>query len=87
MEINITDFIEEVISYKNKQITDEVFLLIQNNKEFMQKYLLLVQENGLGTVNRQIGYSVWKKYGLTPENGSINKEPLSTLVSSHQKFE
>ena len=50
--MNITDFIEEVISYKNKQITDEVFLLIQNNKEFMQKYLLLVQENGLGTVNR-----------------------------------
>jgi len=85
MEIN--DFINEVISIKNKQITDEVFLLIQNNKEIMQKYLLLVQEHGLGTINRQIGFAVYKKYGLTPEIGNISSDPKSTLITTHQKFE
>jgi hypothetical protein len=85
MEIN--DFIDEVISCKNKTITDEVFLLIQNNKDFMQKYLQLVQEKGLGVVNRHIGRAVWRKYDLTPDAGCINIEPKSTLISSHQEFE
>jgi hypothetical protein len=42
--MEIKDFIDKVISYKNKTITDEVFLLIQNNKDFMQEYLQLVHE-------------------------------------------
>ena len=85
--MEIKDFVDEVIAYKNKSITDEVFLLIQNNKNLMQKYLQLVQEKGLGVVNRHIGQAVWQKYGLTPETGNINTEPQSTLISSHQKFE
>lgn len=85
--MEIKDFINEVISLKNKQMTDEVFLFIQNDKDLMQKYLLLVQEHGLGTVNRQIGFAVYQKYGLTPEIGNINIAPKSTLITTHQKFE
>jgi hypothetical protein len=81
------DFINEVIACKNKSITDEVFLLIQNNKDFMQQYLRFVEEKGLGVVNRHIGRAVWSKYNLTPDSGSINTEPKSTLISSHQEFE
>ncbi|MFC2288863.1 MAG: hypothetical protein ACFNKF_04435 [Treponema lecithinolyticum] len=85
--MNIKDFTDEVIALKNKSITDEVFLLIQNNRDFMQKYLQLVEKKGFATVNRQIGRAVLHKYGLSPEEGNINKEPKSTLISSHQKFE
>jgi hypothetical protein len=84
--MEIKDFTDEVISCKNKTITDEVFLLIQNNKDFMQKYLQLVREQGLDVVNRYIGQAVWRKYGLTPDDGR-NMEPRSTLILSHQEFE
>ena len=85
--MDIKDFTDEVIAFKNKSITDEVFLLIQNNRDFMQKYLQLVAEKGLGIVNRQIGLAILHKYGLSGEEGNINTEPKSTLIFSHQKFE
>ena len=85
--MDIKDFTDEVIAFKNKSITYEVFLLIQNNRDFMQKYLQLVEEKGLGIVNRQIGLAVLHKYGLSGEEGNINTEPKSTLISTHQKFE
>jgi hypothetical protein len=47
-DMEITDFVDEVIACKNKTITDEVFLLIQNNKGLMQKYLQLVEEKDSG---------------------------------------
>jgi len=84
--MEIKDLADEVIALKNKSITDEVFLLIQNNKEFMQKYLRLVQEKGLQTVNQQIGRMVMTKYGLTHDT-ERNYEPESTLISSYQVFD
>jgi hypothetical protein len=84
--MEIKDLVDEVISCKNKTITDEVFLLIQNNKSFMQKYLELVHEKGLKVVNQHIGKMVMTKYGLTSDEGR-NIEPKSTLISSHQEFE
>jgi hypothetical protein len=83
--MEIKDLVDEVIACKNKTITDEVFLLIQNNRVFMQKYLQLVQEKGLDVVNRHIGKMVMNKYGLTPDEGR-NNEPQSTLILSHQEF-
>ncbi|GHV16066.1 hypothetical protein FACS189493_1190 [Spirochaetia bacterium] len=85
--MEMKDLVDDVIACKNKTISDEVFLLIQNNKDFMQKYLRLVEEKGLGVVNRYIGQAVWRKYNLTPDSGSINTEPKSTLISSYQEFE
>ena len=82
--MEISKFADEVISCKNKTITDEVFLLIQNDKQLMQKYLRLVQEKGLDAVNQQIGKKVKEKYNL--KNDDRNKEPLSTLISSYQQF-
>lgn len=83
--MEIKDLVDEVIAYKNKTITDEVFLLIQSNRDFMQKYLQLVHEKGLDVVNRHIGKMIMTKYGLTPDEGR-NIEPKSTLISSHQEF-
>lgn len=84
MEIN--DLIGKVIGLKNKTITDDIFLLIQNDKELMQAYLRLVEENGLDDVNRQIGKGVKLHYNLSNDTGR-NNSPKSTLISSHQEFE
>lgn len=84
--MDIKDLVDKVIAQKNKTITDEVFLLIQNDKDFMQEYLQLVHEKGVKTVNQHIGKMVMTKYGLTPDDGR-NIEPKSTLISSHQEFE
>jgi hypothetical protein len=85
--MEIKDLVEEVIAKKNKTITDEVFLLIQKDRDFMQKYLQLVHEKGVQTVNQHIGKMVMTKYNLTPDMGR-NTEPESTLIAdSHQEFQ
>ena len=84
--MEIKEFVDKVIALKNKTITDEVFLLIQKDRDLMKKYLYLVQDNGLQTVNQQIGRMVMAKYGLTPDTGR-NYEPESTLISSYTEFE
>lgn len=81
MEIN--DFINKVINEKNKIITDEVFLLIQNNHELMQDYLRLVEEKGLDEVNRQIGKGIKACYNLA-NDVEREADPKSTLISSYQ---
>ena len=83
--MDIKALVDKVIACKNKTITDEVFLLIQNNKDFMQEYLGLVHEKGLDVVNRHIGKMVMQNYHLTPDNGR-NTKPKSTLISSYQEF-
>jgi hypothetical protein len=84
MSSPIIDFTDKVISQKNKSITDEIFLLIQNDKDLMQEYLNLVEKNTLGDVNRQIGKRIKESYRLT--NDERNKEPSSTLIKSYQEF-
>jgi hypothetical protein len=82
--MEIKEFADKVIADKNKTITDEVFLHIQNKKEFMQEYLQLVHQNGSQVVNQQIGNRVRIKYQLT--DSGCNNEPKSTLILSHTEF-
>lgn len=82
----LKDFISRVIAKKNKTITDEVFLSIQNDKELMQEYLHLVEKKGLQTVNQQIGKGVKEKYSLE-NHTNRNDTPISTLISSYQEFQ
>jgi hypothetical protein len=83
--MEIKDLVDRVISRKNKRITDEVFLLIQTDREFMRDYLGLVHEKGLDVVNRYIGKMVMQRYGLTRDDGR-NESPESVLISSHKEF-
>lgn len=75
-----------VIQKFNKRITNEIFLIIQNDRKLMYEYLRLVEAKGLDKVNQSIGKEVKKKYGLTNlEDREDN--PSCTLIQSHQKFE
>ena len=76
---------DEAISRMNKRITNEIFMIIQNDRDLMKNYLRAVDSNTLDTVNQTIGKAVKKAYDLT--NADREDEPACTLIQSHQKFE
>lgn len=79
-------FAEEVTSQLAKRLTDYAFLLIQNDRELMQRYLKLVESQGLTTVNQRIGSQVKTKFSLTNED-SRQDNPQSFLTPRHTTFE
>lgn len=81
-----SDIAQKAISRLNKEITNKVFLIIQNDRELMHAYLKAVENEGLDTVNRMIGKEVKKHYQLLNMNDREDN-PSCTLIQSHQKFE
>lgn len=79
-------FTDKVLDKFKKSITDGVFLFIQNDRELMQEYLKLVEQNGVKTVNKYIGRRIKTDYDLTNDD-QREESPRSTLIKSHQIFE
>ena len=77
---------EEAIRRMNKRITNEIFLIIQNDRDLMKEYLRAVQDSGLDVVNQTIGKRVKTSYNLVNINDREDN-PSCTLIQSHQKFE
>ena len=77
---------KEAIGIMNKRITNEVFLIIQNNHSLMLEYLRAIEADGLDTVNQTIGKEVKAAYELMNVN-EREDNPSCTLIQSHQKFE
>lgn len=83
--MSLQSLLDEVLDRFAKDITDQVFLMIQEDRELMQKYLAAVSEHDLGSVNRAIGKAVKARFQL--ENLPTREEsPLSTLIKSHQEY-
>ncbi len=78
------EFAEKAIAHFNKQITNEVFLAIQKDRQLMHDYLRTVARRGLDSVNQAIGREVKKAYHLA--NSNREKNPSCTLIQTHQKF-
>lgn len=76
---------QKAIAQMNKRITNEIFLLIQNNHSLMREYLRAVEDVGLDTVNQQIGKAIKAGYHLINLNDREDN-PSCTLIQSHQKF-
>lgn len=76
---------EEAIRRLNKRITNEVFLIIQNDRELMHVYLKAVEDNGLDIVNQTIGKKIKTSYHLINLN-EREDNPSCTLIQSHQEF-
>ena len=77
---------KKAISKMNKRITNEIFMIIQNDRELMFDYLRAVEADGLDTVNKTIGKAVKTEYKLANINDRENN-PKCTLIQSHQKFD
>ena len=77
---------DKAIRRMNKRITNEIFLIIQNDRDLMQEYLRAIESSKLDTVNQAIGKEIKKAYGLANINDREDN-PSCTLIQSHQKFE
>lgn len=77
---------EQAIERMNKRITNEIFIIIQSERNLMSEYLRAVQDNGLDAVNQMIGKEIKNSYQLVNVNDRENN-PSCTLIKSHQKFE
>lgn len=70
----------------NKKLSNEIFLIIQNDRELMQAYLKAVEASGVESVNKQIGKEIKAAYQLVNIN-QREDDPSCTLIKSHQMFE
>jgi hypothetical protein len=84
--MNAKEIAQNAIGILNKKITNEVFLVIQNNRSLMLEYLRAVEANGFDIVNQTIGKEIKAAYKLTNINDREDN-PSCTLIQSHQKFE
>ena len=83
--MKVDDIAQNAIQILNNRITNEIFMIIQNNRELMQSYLRAVESDGLDVVNQIIGKNVKESYELDNVNERENN-PSCTLIQSHQKF-
>ena len=67
-------------------ITNEIFLIIQNNKNLMQEYLKAVELFKLDAINQNIGKAVKEWYSLENDGDNREEHLTSTLIRSHQIF-
>jgi hypothetical protein len=81
---NFEKFKIKVLKRFSKEITDQVFLMIENDRGLFQEYLRLVSELTLDTVNQTIGRFVKERYKL--KNAAREYKPKSKLIKSHQEY-
>jgi hypothetical protein len=84
--MNPNEIAQEAIRRMNKKITNEIFLIIQNDRDLMKEYLRAVENDGLDPVNQAIGKKVKASYRLVNID-EREDNPSCTLIQSHQKFE
>lgn len=80
----INEFSNQLLDKFSEEITDQVFLFIQNDKELMHQYLNLISKKEIKSVNSSIAKSIKKRYNLS--NKSKNTEPKSILIQSFEEF-
>ena len=79
-------FKERIIQRFSSEITDQVFLMIQNDRELFQEYMKLLGTNKQNVINSSIAKEIKKKYNLENRDFKITN-PKSFLIKSHESFE
>jgi hypothetical protein len=80
---SLDEYSKDTVHNFMKDITDHVFLYIQNNEELMREYQSMVNSYGLDEVNKKIGFTVKEEFGLG--NLEENKKPKSWLIKSYTR--
>lgn len=66
-----------------ENITDNVFMVIQEDRGLMQQYIEQVIANGRDNVNQTIGKYIKNRLKLT--NLGRDNDPASSLITSYEK--
>ena len=83
--MTVNEIAKEAISRINKRITNEVFSVIQNDRNLMHEYLKAVERDGLTSVNQTIGKAIKTSYDFINLDDRENN-PSCTIIQSHMKF-
>ena len=79
----MNEFLTMMFERFERQITDNIFCFVQNDKELMKAYLDLVASNGnLQYINSHIAQEIAKRYGLE-NNGVSDTLPKSNLIQTY----
>jgi len=84
------EFIDRMINLFADKITDEIFLMIQNNPELMHEYQRQADVHTLDALNRRLGELIPDRFrlgNLEDENGQVlrNSNPRSNLIRSYTR--
>jgi hypothetical protein len=82
--MKIDQFTKKAIDKFTVDITDNLFILIQNDKELMQDYLNLLENNKRNVVNSSIAKAIKDSYNL--DNIGESQNPKSTLIKTFEQF-
>ncbi len=78
----LDEFVQGLLDKFSAIITDEVFLLIETDRELLFEYLHLVAATGnVSEVNAEIAKAIKKRFHLTTTH-EPNQEPESLLIQS-----
>ena len=81
--MNLNQFEEKILEKFSEQITDIVFLMIENDKELLIDYMQLIENgNKRKTINSQMAQTICKKFNLENKGFEVEK-PLSKLIESY----
>jgi len=81
--MNANEYAEQVVNEFITDITDHLFLSIEQDDKKMRDYTTNVNRYGLDVLNKAIGFKV--KELLNLENCDENKEPKSKLIKSYTR--
>jgi len=76
--MNVKEYAETLVKNFIRNITDHVFMSIQNDEELMRDYQTNVNRYGLQNLNMAIGMKI--KTLLDLDNDGENKNPKSHLI-------
>jgi len=76
--MNLNEYVEQVVDGFIREITDNVFLFIEQDKERMKEYMTNINRFEVDTVNKAIGLKIKERLSL--ENDGENKSPKSRLI-------
>ena len=81
----LNNYINRLLVGFDEQITDSLFLYIQENRQRMSEYLDMVAKIGnLQEVNKQIGRAITRHYNL--KGFDIESNPKNTLTLTYSKL-
>lgn len=80
------EFSDKLMENVTSNLTDIVFQIIENDRELLHDYMLLLQNNKLNVLNSNIAKMVKKRFNLS--NADLrNAQPKSKLIQSYQEFD
>jgi hypothetical protein len=78
----MNEYVEQVVDRFVTDITDYLFLSIEQDDDLMREYILNLSNYG-DNLNRAIGKKIKEKLSL--DNGEENEKPKSRLIQSYTR--